>query len=145
MMAQMPSLRQKRFVMGISRGLSKTDAVLQAGYNPKNRRNAGIIAYHAYNSKGVQKLLIKRGLDDESISQAMIDALKATKIENFNKEDILTADHYIRLKVVELWLKVQGIIGSPINSESRVNTPPNIKIQFVKIANNEKPKVIKTI
>lgn len=135
------SSKQKKFVLGIAKGLSVPDAVQQA-YNVKTRHAASVIGSENMRKPTIRRLLAEQGLKEESILKTLNETMEATRPVVVKNELQDYPDYHVRLRTAELCLKLLGHLDSP---EKAAQLPPSIKIQFVKISSNGEKRILKTI
>ncbi len=131
----------------MAQGNNPTDAIIKAGYNVKNRKTASTLAVEVGRSKKVQDLIQRAGISDEVASKAVAHAMTDSVKPYYNSRtgELIDTwpDHLIRLKAVELFWKATGVLGN--DRADRPQLPPSIKVQFIKVSDNTKDTVIKTI
>jgi phage terminase small subunit len=78
------TLKEKRFVEALATAPTATDALIQAGYNVKNRDSARSLAAQTLAKLSMSDIFDELGMTDKKLAENFIEASQATKVISAN-------------------------------------------------------------
>jgi len=133
--------KQKEFLKNLATGDTTRQAAIKAGYAPSSANHAAKFVtdnYRAY----VEKAMQDKGITFEFLMEQLHGCLNATKItgylnnkvkgtEKVSDEFIETPDYYVRIKAIDISLKLQGAYPAEKRELSGLGGGPmDVKITY---------------
>lgn len=98
-----PSHRALKYVDNLTKGMSKKDAALDAGYSKETADNPKVIE----KTDAVNELLIAAGVTYENLVKKLEEGLRATKL--YGKEAIEHPDYKARIEYIKTCFRLLGV------------------------------------
>ena len=136
-----PNYRQKLWVQKLAEGMTPAQAT-EIVYKPNSPDYRNTLTYRLQKSQGVRELMANAHLDENKVVATITEALDAVSTwETKSGGEVSRPNWAARLKAAELSLKMMGYLDAGKHEGS--STPPEIKVQFIKIDEKAKVKTLK--